>query len=73
MNSLTLSGRLTTDPMLIDSHERPLCRMRIAVSNGCYPTTYIDVSTFGQHAYACAEYMRKGRRVAVTGTLAYSE
>lgn len=73
MNNLTLSGRLTADPEFTDRGERPLCRMRIAVNNGRYPTTFIDVSAFDQQAYTCAEYLTKGRKVGVTGRLAYEE
>jgi single-strand DNA-binding protein len=74
MNSINLVGRLTADPKLIDSSERPVCRMRIAVRNGDRnPPTYIDVCAFDGQAYTCAEYLTKGRRVAVSGQLAYDE
>jgi single-strand DNA-binding protein len=32
---------------------------------------YIDVATFGAGADACAQYLEKGRQVAVTGRLSY--
>jgi single-strand DNA-binding protein len=34
---------------------------------------FIDVATFGPGADACAEYLAKGRAVAVTGRLVYRE
>jgi single-strand DNA-binding protein len=73
MNNVSLIGRLTKDPKLVETAEKPVCEMRIAVDNGRYQTTFIDVRSFGEHAYACAEYLHKGRLVAVSGTLAFSE
>lgn len=73
MNAVNLSGRLTHDPKLIYRDDRPICEMRLAVDNGRYATTYIDVRTFDGQAYVCAEYMRKGSKVAVSGRLVYNE
>lgn len=73
MNSLTMSGNLTEDPELVHHNDRPICRMRLAVDNGRHPTTYIDLRAFDAQAYACAEYLRKGRKVGVVGRLAYEE
>ena len=73
MNHLTMTGRLTSDPKLKHIGDRPICELRLAVDNGRHPTTYIDVATFDGQAYACAEYLRKGRKVGVTGRLALSE
>jgi single-strand DNA-binding protein len=73
MNHVILSGRLTRNPELVHSGERAICRMRVAVDNGKYDTTYIDVASFDRQAYACAEHLSKGRKVGVSGRLAYSE
>jgi single-strand DNA-binding protein len=73
MNTVTMTGRLTKDPDLRHSGDRPICDMRIAVDNGPYPTTYIDVTTFDGQAYTCAEYLVKGRKVGVDGKLALGE
>jgi single-stranded DNA-binding protein len=73
MNALTMTGDLTRDPELIHAGERPICRLRLAVDNGRHPTTYIDVSTFDEHAFACAEFLHKGRKVGVSGRLALDE
>jgi len=73
MNHVILSGRLTRNPELVHSGERAICRMRVAVDNGKYDATYIDVATFDRQAYACAEHLSKGRKVGVSGRLAYSE
>jgi single-strand DNA-binding protein len=73
MNTLTMTGNLTRDPELTHVGERALCKLRLAVDNGRHPTTYIDVRTFDEHAYACAEYLYKGRKVGVSGRLALDE
>jgi len=73
MNAINLSGRLTHEPKLIHRGERAICEMRLAVDNGRYPTTYIDLRSFDGQAYACAEYLSKGSKVAVSGSLAYDE
>jgi single-strand DNA-binding protein len=73
MNSVSLIGHLTKDPKLVETAGKPVCELRIAVDNGRFQTTFIDVRSFGEQAYTCAEYLRKGRRVGVLGTLAFSE
>jgi single-strand DNA-binding protein len=73
MNHLTMTGRLTRDPKLKHSGDRPICELRLAVDNGRHPTTYIDVVTFDGQAYVCAEYLAKGRKVGVSGRLALGE
>lgn len=73
MNSVSLSGHLTHDPELVHRNDRPVCEMRLAVDNGRHPTTYIDVVTFDEQAYICAEYMHKGSKIGVSGRLVYRE
>jgi len=74
MNNINLTGRLTRDPKLTHAKDRAICQMRVAVEGDeKYPTTFIDVSTFDGQAYACAEFLHKGRRVGVAGKLTYSE
>jgi single-strand DNA-binding protein len=73
MNTLTMTGNLTKDPELVERDGRAICKLRLAVDNGRHPTTYIDVSTFDEQAYACAEYLHKGRKVGVSGRLALDE
>lgn len=73
MNAISLSGRLTQDPKLVYRSGRPICEMRLAVDNDGKKATFIDMPTFDGQAYACAEYLRKGSRVAVSGKLVYDE
>jgi single-strand DNA-binding protein len=73
MNAITVSGYLTNDPELLYRQNRPTCTLRIAVKDRKHEPTYIDVRTFDDQAYACAEYLAKGRRVAVSGRLVQEE
>jgi len=80
MNTVNLIGRLTRDPELRSLPSgQAVCEMRIAVDNGKSregedrDATFIDVSSFGAQAEACAKYLAKGRQVAVEGRLVYRE
>jgi single-strand DNA-binding protein len=73
MNALTMTGNLVDDPQLEHAGETPVANMRLAVDNGRHATTYIDVSCYGEQAYSCVEYLRKGRKVGVNGRLALDE
>jgi single-strand DNA-binding protein len=73
MNTVSMSGRLTRDPNLKHACDREICEMRIAVDNRRHPTTYIDATAFDGQAYACAEFLAKGRLVGVEGRLALDE
>jgi single-strand DNA-binding protein len=73
MNTYLATGNLTRDPELREFDGRSECKLRLAVDNGPYPTTFIDVRTFDAQAEACATYLRKGRSVGVSGKLALDE
>jgi len=75
VNSVTLVGHLTADPVLRPLDEnRKVCDMRLAVNDQKdQPPLFIDVATFGSSAEACAKYLTKGRAIAVTGRLIYRE
>jgi single-strand DNA-binding protein len=76
MNSTQLVGRLTAEPEL---HNTPagkaVCRMRLAVPRPVDDAepVYIDIVAWGALAENCAQYLTKGRQVAVSGRLDYSE
>ena len=72
MNNVNLVGRLTKDPKIVERGERTICEMRVAVDNPGHQATFIAVRSFDEQAYACAEYLVKGQRVAVSGPLVYS-
>jgi len=75
VNTVTLVGQLTGDPVLRQLPDgRSVCDLRLAVNHQRdQPPLFIDVATFGPGADACAEYLAKGRAVAVTGRLVYHE
>ena len=74
VNSITLVGHLTRDPVLRSLPDgRPVCDMRLAVNDRDEQPLFIDVATFGASADACAKYLTKGRQLAVTGRLSYRE
>jgi single-strand DNA-binding protein len=75
INSVTLVGQLTSDPVLRQLPDgSSVCDLRLAVNDQRnQPPLYIDVATFGKAADACAEYLSKGRQVAVTGRLVHHE
>jgi single-strand DNA-binding protein len=73
MNTFMATGNLTRDPELREFDGRSECKLRLAVDNGPYPTTFIDVRTFDAQAEACATYLSKGRSVGVSGKLALDE
>lgn len=78
VNSVTLVGRLTRDPVLRSLPDRPsVCEPRLAVNDtndreGREQPLFIDVATFGKGAEACAKHLAKGRQAAVTSRLRYS-
>jgi single-strand DNA-binding protein len=79
MNSINLIGRLTRDPEKRDvSADMSVVKLRLAIprpkKNGeDRGAVFIDVTAFGKQADLCAEYLEKGRQVAVSGRLEYSE
>ena len=77
LNSILIEGNLTRDPDLAYcSNGTPWCRFAVAV-NRFYKqgdekkeeVSFIDVSSYGKTAEACAEYLKKGRGVRVVGRL----
>jgi single stranded DNA-binding protein len=75
VNTVTLVGQLTADPVLRSLPDgRSVCDLRLAVNDQRdQPPLFIDVATFGPGADACAEYLTRGRAVGVTGRLVYQE
>jgi single-strand DNA-binding protein len=77
INSVTLTGHLTHDPILrtLESGTKA-CSMRIAV-DGRRPTAdgwvetvdYFSVAVFGVQGEICDRYLAKGRAIAVEGRL----
>lgn len=79
MNSVNLTGRLTTAPELHDRSGTQVGRLRLAIQRPRGKdgedrgADYVDVTTFGRQAEVCGSYLAKGRRVAISGHLRHSE
>ena len=76
LNSVILIGRLTKDPELrYTPSGKAVATIRLAVDRGTVnhqgekETDFIDVVTWEKQAEACANYLQKGRLVAVQGRL----
>ncbi len=70
---VTLVGRLCTDPVLYHTKSGfPVTSLRLAVQD-TEPTKFIDAVVWRRQAEVCKQYLRKGRRVSVTGTLGSHE
>jgi len=82
VNRVVLVGNLTRDPELRHTPSgMPVCSLRIAVNSrqkqadgqwGEKPN-YFSVTVWGQQGENCAQYLSKGRPVAVDGRLDWRE
>ena len=78
-NKVTLIGRLGQDPVVITGKSGAVVtKMRVATnafkksndgSSGTEITTWHDVSVFGKLGQTCAQWLSKGREVAIFGRL----
>ena len=76
MNTIQLIGRLTADPELRSlAEDKSVAKMRLAVARRDRKAApvYVDVVAWGKLAELCAEHLEKGRQVAISGRLEYSE
>jgi single-stranded DNA-binding protein len=76
MNAVSLIGTLTADPDLQEPRgSLPRCTLRLAVPrysrNGQREpgVVYVDVTTFGLRARECAQRLKLGSSVGLTGRL----
>ena len=76
MNHVHAIGNLTADPELSYTQEgTALCKFSVAINEGKdreggdRPPTYLDIVAWDKLAENCAEYLRKGRKVAVFGSI----
>ena len=82
INRVVLVGNLTRDPELRHTPSgTPVCSLRVAVNtrrkdeSGQWvdKPNYFDVTAWGQQGENCAQYLAKGRPVAVDGRLEWRE
>lgn len=84
MNSVTLIGRLTKDPELryLPNGGTAVCNFSLAVdkdlsrekrqemeSQGKYTADFINIVVWGKQGENCANYLAKGRLVAIQGRI----
>lgn len=81
INRVIITGNLTSDPELRDAGGTPVCKLRVAVNtrrkddNGEWgeKPNYFSVTVFGRQGETAAQYLSKGRGVAVDGRLSWRE
>lgn len=79
MNTVTLTARLTADPELRQAGEHDVATLRVAAQRRRgrdgedRGAVYIDVEAWDAQARTAAEYLAKGRHVAITGRLELDE
>ena len=73
MNTVNLTGRLTSDPKPSQHGDTTVCDFRLAVPRGRDRADFIDVVAFGKLAETVATHLVKGRRIAVCGRLRHNE
>jgi single-strand DNA-binding protein len=83
INSVVLVGNLTRDPELRHTPSgTAVCSLRLAVNSrrkdgatGQWTDkpNYFDITVWGQQGESCAQYLAKGRPVAVQGRLEWRE
>ena len=82
INRVVLVGNLTRDPELRHTPSgAPVCSLRLAVNtrrkdeSGQWTDkpNYFDITVWGQQGENCAQYLAKGRPVAIDGRLEWRE
>src|SRR2546423_13522771 len=82
INRVVLVGNLTKDPELRHTpNGTSVCSLRVAVNSRRRDESgewidkpnYFSVSVFGNQAESCAQYLSKGRPVAIDGRLDWRE
>ena len=74
MNSVILIGNLATDVELREfGEEKRVANFRLAVDRGGKDseTDFFRISVWDRQAQLCADYLSKGRKVALEGRLRY--
>lgn len=73
MNKVVLIGRLTKDPELrfAAGSGTAVCRFTVAINRQFKKdeTDFINCVAFGKTAETISQYLRKGRQIAVTGSI----
>jgi single-strand DNA-binding protein len=67
--AVTLIGRLTRDGEIKQANGSPFVNFSVAVNGRNEKVSFLDVVHFGKAAESLAQYLTKGKQVAVTGNL----
>ena len=79
VNAVHLIGRITQDITVREHGDTKVAQLRLAVPRGRDKNgedrgaDFVDVVCFGRQAEVCADYLTKGRRIAVEGRLHHDE
>lgn len=77
MNKIMLIGNLTRDPekKVVGENNTHLCKFTIAVNRRFTKNEvdYFNISVFGKMADSCQEFLSKGLKVAVSGSIQINE
>lgn len=80
INTVAVTGNLTRDPELKQTQGGSVCKMRVAVNTRrkqdnewVDAPNYFDVIVWGAQGENAAQYLSKGRKVAITGKLRWRE
>ena len=71
MNVVTMTGRLTADPVQRQTKRGVVTTFRLGSDDD--PRMWVDVESWGPVGGQCATHLRCGRRVALVGSLAYRQ
>ena len=78
MNKVVLIGNLTRDPELSTTNSgKSICRFSMATrrdfknANGEYDSDFHNIIVWGQIGENCHKFLKKGRKVAITGSVQY--
>ena len=72
MNNIAIIGNLTKAPEIYESKECTIATLSVAVNDFKKDeeiTTYFTVKVFGKLAESCEDYLDKGNKVAVQGSM----
>lgn len=79
INRVIITGNLTREPELRSAGETSVCKLGIAVNTRrkqqgewVDKPNFFRVTVFGRQAESCAQYLSKGRPIAVDGRLEWS-
>jgi len=71
-NTVVLGGNVVADPQLHDTGTTKICKFNLANERRfgkASRTAFVPIITFGKTAELCAEYVKKGSPITITGNL----